>query len=208
MAMFKFYVVIIVVKLTSRVWIFETPLTAAHRDPTHLPNFAQVRVHCIGDAIQPSHPQPSSPSALSLSQHQGLFQWVSCSHQVTKILEFQFQHQFLRLTGLISLLFRDFQESSPAPQLEAISSLVFCLLYSPSLTTVSEHWEDHSLDYTDLCWQGDVSFFNTHCLNLSSLSCQEAIIFWFCGCSHCPQWFWSPRPKSLLPPFLLLFAMQ
>ena len=43
--------------------------------PHHLPEFAQVRVYCISDAIQPSHPpMPSSPSALSLSQHQGLFQ--------------------------------------------------------------------------------------------------------------------------------------
>ena len=41
----------------------------------HLPEFAQVHVHCISDAVQPSHPlMPSSPSFLSLSQHQGLFQ--------------------------------------------------------------------------------------------------------------------------------------
>ena len=38
--------------------------------PHHLPKFAQVHVHCIGDAIQPSHPlMPSSPSAISLTQH-------------------------------------------------------------------------------------------------------------------------------------------
>ena len=58
MAMFKFYVVIIVVQLPSCVRIFETQLTAAHQaslTPTHLPNFAQVHVHCIGDAIQPSY---------------------------------------------------------------------------------------------------------------------------------------------------------
>ena len=46
---------------------------------------AQVHVHCISDAIQPSHPlTPCSPSALNLSQHQGIFQWVSSSHQVAK----------------------------------------------------------------------------------------------------------------------------
>ena len=81
----------------------------------HLLKFAQVYFHCIGDAIQPSHPQmPSSSSALNLSQHRGLFWWVSCLHQMTKILEFQLQHQFFqwvfrvwfpwRLTGLISFL--------------------------------------------------------------------------------------------------------
>ena len=46
--------------------------------------------HWVGDAIQPSHPLSSpSPPALNLSQHQGFFQWVSSSHQVAKVLEFQ-----------------------------------------------------------------------------------------------------------------------
>ena len=54
----------------------------------------QTHVHCIDDAIQPSHPLSSpSPPALNLSQHQGLFKWVSFSHQVAKVLEFQLQHQ-------------------------------------------------------------------------------------------------------------------
>ena len=52
----------------------------------HLPEFAQIRVRCISDAIQPFHPlRPSSPFALNLSQHQGLFQWAVCSHQITQI---------------------------------------------------------------------------------------------------------------------------
>ena len=58
--------------------------------PHHLLKFAQVHVHCICDAIQPSHPlSPSSPSAFNFSQHQGLFQWVTHLHQRTKILELQ-----------------------------------------------------------------------------------------------------------------------
>ena len=62
--------------------------------PQHLPKLAKVYVHCIGDAIQPSHPlMPSFPSTLNLSQHQGLFQGVVCSHQMTKLLELQLQHQ-------------------------------------------------------------------------------------------------------------------
>ena len=60
----------------------------------YLQKFAQTNVHWVSDAIQPSHPLSSpSPPALNLSQHQGLFQWVSSSHQVTKILELQLQHQ-------------------------------------------------------------------------------------------------------------------
>ena len=64
--------------------------------PVHhqLPEFTQTHVHRVGDAIQPSHPLSSpSPPAFKLSQHQSLFKWVSSSHQVAKVLEFQLQHQ-------------------------------------------------------------------------------------------------------------------
>ena len=55
---------------------------------------AQTHVHWVGDAIQPSHPlSSSSPLALNLFQHQGLFQWVGSSHQVAKVLELQLQLQ-------------------------------------------------------------------------------------------------------------------
>ena len=62
--------------------------------PVHhqLSEFTQTHVHWVGDAIQPSRPLSSpSPPALSLSQHQGLFKWVSSSHQVAKVLEFKHQ---------------------------------------------------------------------------------------------------------------------
>ena len=63
-------------------------------DHHQLPELAQTHVHWVGDAIQPSHPLSSpSPSAFNLSQHQGLFKWVSSSYQVAKVLEFQLQHQ-------------------------------------------------------------------------------------------------------------------
>ena len=62
--------------------------------PHHLPECTQVHVCWNGDAIQPSHPLSStSPLAFHLCQHQGLFQWVSSSQQVAKVLEFQLQHQ-------------------------------------------------------------------------------------------------------------------
>ena len=69
--------------------------------PVHrqLPGFTQTHVHRVGDAIQPSHPL-SSPSlpAFNLTQHQGLFKWVSSSHQVAKVLESQLQHQSFQWT--------------------------------------------------------------------------------------------------------------
>ena len=75
----------VVVLLPSCVWLLVTPCTAACQASLSLTisQFAQIHVHCIGHAIWPSHPlMPSSPSALNLSWHQGLFQRVICSHQI------------------------------------------------------------------------------------------------------------------------------
>ena len=59
----------------------------------YLPQFAQTHVHWVGDAIQPPHPLLTLSSALNLSKHQDLFQWVDSSHQVAKVLELKHQHQ-------------------------------------------------------------------------------------------------------------------
>ena len=101
--------------------------------PVHrqLPELTQTQVHWVGDAIQPSHPLSSpSPPAPNLSQHQGLFQRVSSSHQVAKVLESQLQHQSFQGTPRTDLLQdglvgspcspRDSQESSPTPQFKSI----------------------------------------------------------------------------------------
>ena len=59
-----------------------------------LPKLAQTHLHGVDDAIQTTHPLLSpSPPAFNLSQHQGLFWWLSSLHQVAKVLEFQLQHQ-------------------------------------------------------------------------------------------------------------------
>ena len=63
----------------------------------YLPDSAQIQVHWVGDAIYSSHPlPPPSPFAFNLSQHSGLFQWVSSLHQVAKLLELQLQYQSLQ----------------------------------------------------------------------------------------------------------------
>ena len=68
-----------------------TPGLPAHHQ---LPEFIHTHIHWVSDAIEPSRPLSSpSPPALSLSQDQSLFQWVSSLHQVGKVLEFQLQHQ-------------------------------------------------------------------------------------------------------------------
>ena len=70
---------------------YSTPGLPVHHQ---LPELAQIHMHRVGDAIQPSHPLSfPPPAAFNLSQHPGLFKWVSFSHQVAKVLKFQFQHQ-------------------------------------------------------------------------------------------------------------------
>ena len=75
--------------------------------PVHhqLPEFIQTHVHWVGDAIEPSHPlsSPSHPT-FNLSQHQGLFKWVSSLHQVAKVLELKLQHQSFQWTLRTDLL--------------------------------------------------------------------------------------------------------
>ena len=72
----------------------------------HLPEFAQIHVHWLTDAIRSFHPLlPSSLPALNLSQHQGVFQWVSSSHQVAKVLELQ--HQAFQWIFRVDFLYID-----------------------------------------------------------------------------------------------------
>ena len=74
--------------------------------PVHhqLLELTQSHVHRVSDAIQPSHLLLSPSLALNLSQHQGLFQWVSSSDQVAKVSEFQVQHQSFQWTPKTDLL--------------------------------------------------------------------------------------------------------
>ena len=88
---------VVVVQLLSCVWLFVTPWTAACQAPlsssssSPLGEVAQIHVHWVGDDIQPSHALPPPYSlAFNLSQHQGLFHWVSSSHQVAKHWNFSF----------------------------------------------------------------------------------------------------------------------
>ena len=64
-----------------------TPVFTVHYQ---FPEFTQTHIHQVSDTIQPSHPLSSpSPPTFNLSQYQGVFQWVSSSHQVAKVLEIQ-----------------------------------------------------------------------------------------------------------------------
>ena len=83
------------------------PMNCSTPDPVHhqLLEPTQTHVHWVDDAIQPSHPLSfPSPPTFNLSQPQGLFRWVSSSHQVAKVLEFQLQHQSFQWTHRTDLL--------------------------------------------------------------------------------------------------------
>ena len=121
----------------------------------HLLEFAQTHVHWVGNAIQPSRPLPSpSPPAFNLSQHQGLFKWVSSLHQVAKVLELQHQSfQFniqgwfpLGLTGLISLLSKGLLTVFSNTTLQKHRSSVLRFLNGPTLISIHDYWKNHSFD--------------------------------------------------------------
>ena len=93
-----------------------------------------------------------SPPAFSLSQHQGLYQWVSSLHQVAKVLELQHQSvQWIFRTvflqdGLVGSPRspRDSQEASPTSQFKSINSLVLSLLCGPAFTSIHDYWKNHN----------------------------------------------------------------
>ena len=94
--------------ITQLCLILCDPMNCSTPDfPFHhqLPELAQTHVHQVDDAIQPSNPLSSPfPPAFNLYQHRDLFQWVSSSYQVTKILEFQLQHQSFQWTPRTNLI--------------------------------------------------------------------------------------------------------
>ena len=129
------------------------------RSPCHHQLFEpiQTHVHCVSDATQPSQPLLfPSPPTFSLSQHQGLCKCVSSSHQVAKVLEFQLQHQSFQwifrtdflYDGLVGSPYcpRDSQHSPPTPWFKSFHSSVLSFLYSPTLTSIHDYWENHSFD--------------------------------------------------------------
>ena len=140
--------------------------------PVHhqLPEFTQTHIHQVRDAIQSSHPLSSrSPPAPNPFQRQSLFQWVNSSHEVAKVLEFQLYHHSIQRNPRADLLQnglvgspcspRDSQESSPTPQFKSINSSALSLLHNPTLTSIHDHRKNHSLDWTNLCGQSNVSAF-------------------------------------------------
>ena len=152
-----------------RVQLFETPWTVAHQSSLSFTISWSLLKLMSTESEMPSnhlilcHPfllmSSIFPSIRDLSKESALcIRWP-------KYWNFNISHSNevgwfpLILVGLISLLFKDSQESSPAAPFESISSLVLSLLYGLTLTSVHDFWKNYSFDYTDLCWQSNVSAF-------------------------------------------------
>ena len=168
----------------------------------YLSEFVQTHAHWVSDAIQPSYSLSSpSPPALSLFWHQGLFQWVSSSQLVAKILELQLQHQSFQWIFRVDFPYdwlvgspccpRDCQESSPTPKFKASilwhSAFFLVQLSHPYMTT------GKSIALTRWTFVGKVIslLFNT-LSGFFLLFFQGASVFQFHGYSYHPHWFWSP----------------
>ena len=125
--------------------------------PSPTPGVAQTRVHRVSDAIQPSHPlSPSSPPALNLSHHQGLFQWVGSFLRWPKYWSFSFSTSLSNeYSGLISsrmdwldLLADEGTLKSLLlhHSLKAFNSSVLSFIYGPILTSIHDYWINQSYD--------------------------------------------------------------
>ena len=164
----------IVMQLPSPVWLFATSWLQHTRPPCPSPSPEVCPSSC--PLPQWCHPAISTSDALFSFCPQSFP--ASMTFPMSQLLTSDDQSTFSispsnEYSGLISLKIDWFdhlavqgiQESFPVPQFKGIYSLALCLLYSAALTTVCDHWEDHSLDYTDLCRQ--CLCFSTHHLGLS-----------------------------------------
>ena len=133
-----------------------------------LSEHAQAHVRRTDDAIQPSHPlSPPSPPSFNLSQHQGLFKWVSSSYPrgqsigaSASVLPMNIQDWFsLGWTGCISLQSKGLSRVFSNTTVQKHQFFMLSFLYGPTLTSIHDYWKNHSLDYTDICQQSNVSAF-------------------------------------------------
>ena len=139
--------------------------------PAHhqFPEFTQIHVHWVGDAIQSSHPLSSpSPPAFNLSQHQGLFKWVSYSHRWPKDWSFSFSiNASNEYWGLISFRMDWLDLLVVQGTLRVFSNTTVqkhqflnAQLYSPTLTSIHDYWKNHSLTRWNFVGKAMSLFFN------------------------------------------------
>ena len=145
-------------KILSMQYSMQTMNCSTPDFPVHhqLPELTQTHVHCIGDAIQPSHPLSSFLLLPSIFPSIRLFSNESVLHvRWPEYWSFTFsrrtsnEHQGLisfRTDWLDLLAVQVTQESSPTSQFKSINFFVISFLYSPTITSIHDYWKNHSLD--------------------------------------------------------------
>ena len=160
------------VQSLSCVRLFATPWTAAHQASLSITNSQSLLKLMSIDLVMPAISSSVIPfsSCLQSFTASGSFQmcqFFTSGGQSIRVLEIQYQSfQWIFRTDFLQDVLvgspcspRDSQESSPTPQFKSINSSALTFLYSPTLTSIHDHWKNHSFDYTDLCWQSNVSAF-------------------------------------------------
>ena len=160
------------VQSLSHVWLCD-PMDCSMPDSLvlhYLPEFAQIQVHWVGGVIEPFILccslllLPSVfPSIRVFSNESTLpIRWpknwsfsfsISPSHEYSGLIFFRMDwFDLLAVQGIL-------KESSPAPQFENTNSLALRLFYGSTLISVYDYWKNHSLNYTELCQQSNISAF-------------------------------------------------
>ena len=174
---------------------YSTPDFPVHHQHLEL---AHTHVHWISDAIQPSHPLLSlSPPAFNLSQHQGLFEWVSSSHQVPKVLSFSinpsneysglisFRNDWFDLLAVQGTVKSLLQHHSSKVSILQCSAFFIVQLSHPYMTT------GKTIALTRQIFVGKVMSLLFNMLSrlaIAFLSRTKRLLIH--GCSHYLQWFW------------------
>ena len=160
------------VQLLSCVWLCDPMDCSMPGFPVHhqLLEFTQTHVHWVGDAIQPSHPchplllLPSIFPSIRVFSNESVLhiRWpkywrfsfsISPSNEYSGLISFRMDWlDLLAVQGTLKSLLQHHSSKS-------INSSVLSLLHSPTLTSIHDHRKNQSLDYTDLCWQNNVSAF-------------------------------------------------
>ena len=158
----------------SPVWLFVTPRTVAHQASLSITNsWSLLKLTSIESVMPFNHLILCQPLLLLTSIFPSIrvfssesvlpIRWrkywsfsfsISPSNKYSGLISFRTEP-----LGWISCSPRDSQESSPTPQFKSINSSVLSFLHSPTLTSIHDHWKNHSPDQTDLCWQSNVSAF-------------------------------------------------
>ena len=161
------------VQSLSRVLLFVTPWTAAPQASLSITNsWSPPRPMSIESMMPSNHLilfrpfllLPSIfPSIRVFSNESALrIRWpkywsfsfsISPSNEHPGLISFRMD--WLNLLAVQGTL----QEPSPTPQLKSINSSMLSFLYSSTITSIHDHWKNHSLDWMDLCWQSNVSAF-------------------------------------------------